>query len=353
MNKNIGLLNFWGWNRGLSYLALCHVKMLQDKYDVYILKQGTNPINEEFKSVKAQITEYPNYIVDKEFFKNWIITNKLDAIIYYEYKQWNSDSNELVKLARSLGVKTYGHLAMERFDVSQTYDYDRILAPTISFERFMRVNKCRNFTYVPFSIDLNEFPITKREENKQFIFLHPGGWGGVGNRKNTEVVIKAFELLNRDDTQLIVTSQKQLNLRNLPKNVEIIDRDLTRQEMIDLYYKADATLLPNKWDTINIPILESLAAGTPVITSNVPPMNEFVRDCLNGYLCNPEMVNVPNISVYAAIIDPMELKKKMEIMLNKTTYEIIQKNSRRIVETLYDLNNNKNYLLSFLEMDLK
>jgi len=66
--KRIGMLSYWGIGRGLAYVTLGYVKMLQDDYDIFIFKQGDNKINKEFKNVNVKITEYPHYIVPREKF---------------------------------------------------------------------------------------------------------------------------------------------------------------------------------------------------------------------------------------------------------------------------------------------
>jgi len=191
----------------------------------------------------------------------------------------------------------------------------------------------------------------ERNKNEKFTFFHPGGFGGYLNRKNTWAVIEAFESLDKaDECKLIITSQKTLQFnREVHPNIEIINKDLSRKELIGLYYKADAIVLPSKWETVGLPILESLASGTPVITSNIPPMNEFIKEGLNGYLCTPTITRYQGVSVSVAEVDPVEIKKKMEnIMANELLYEVLCKNSRKIVEDLYDAEKNKKYFLEML-----
>lgn len=355
----LGWLSYWGFGRGLAYMTRCFAQMVQDDYDVFILKQGDNEIADDFKHVKATITEYPGYLVPKEFFINWVKRNKLDAVLFSEYDQWGKDPNDLIKTTKELGIKAYAsYLTLEKFKPEQCKYYDRIFCPTVTGERFLRKNKIRNFTYLPYSIDLNEFPKKEKVLNEKFTFFHPGGWGGIHNRKNTDVVIKAFQLLREeyDNIKLIITSQKPLDKdKELLKqfDIEIIDKNLTRQELIDLYYKADISVLPSKWESIGLPILESMAAGVPVITSKVPPMCEFVIDCVNGYTCNPDMTRYADISIGVAEIDHKELKKRMEISMNKDIYPLLSKNARNVIERLYDLEKNKKYFLEFLEKDLK
>jgi len=352
--KRIGFLSYFGFPRGLAYGTLMYCKMLQEDYDIYILKQGLNPISEEFKSVKVNITEYPEYIVDKKFFTNWIKENKLDAVVFNEYKQWTNEPDNLVQVAKSLGARTYGYLVLEKLDKKQTDDYDRIIAPTVSYMRSMRFNKVRHFTYIPHSIDLTEFPKTMEvKRSDKFTFFHPAGYGGFLERKNTSNVIRAFEALDTTDAKLIITTQKKLEPVKVPNGVELISRNLSRKELIEIYYKSDAVVLPSKWETVGFPILEALAAGKPVITTNVPPMNEFIRVGLNGYLCGADFVTYPEIKIKAAEVGMHPIKVNMENMMNKDLYPMLSRNSRYIAEKIYDLEKNKKYFLEFLKKDLK
>ena len=353
--KRIGFVSYWGFGRGQAYLSLSYVKMLIPEYEVHVFKQGTNPIAEEF-DVDVNIMEYPAYHIDPSVFKTWIEANKLDAVVFFEYNQWEKDGNNLVQLAKDCGAKTYGWLVWEKWTKAEDYkDYDRLIASTTTFERWFRRNKIRKFTYLPFSIDLKEFP--KPEEKKpkdKFVFFHPGGFGGVHSRKNTDAVIEAFEQLDRDDAKLIITSQKPLQFsRELHPNIEVINKDLSRKEMIDLYYQADCTLLPSKWESIGIPILESLAAGTPVIVPNAPPMNEFIRPGMNGYLVSGDFANYPDIGIQGIDVSANALRNAMIIMMNKMLYTVLSRNSRYIIEEIYDLEKNKKHFLDFLEKDLK
>jgi len=358
IKKKIGFLSFWGNTRGLPYITLAYVKMLQGEYDIHILKQGTNEINPEFKTVDVNITEVPNYNVDKEVFKKWIVDNKIDVCIFNEYNQWSNDGQNLIAEANDLGVKTYGYLVWEKFTNKEDYkDYERIRAPNVSYKRFLRQEKVRNFTYLPYSIDLSEFPEKnwkeKRDETKPFTFLHIGGCLGVKERKNTKNVIEAFRMLNTPNTKLIVTTQLDIKeVKGLPDNVDFISKDLTREEVIKYYYEADCVVLPSKWETVGIPILESLASGVPVITTDYPPMNEFINNGTNGYLCKPKLVRYEGININVAEVDPIEIKQKMENVMNLLLLPILKNNSRYIVEESYSLEKNKKYFLDFLKKEL-
>lgn len=349
----MGFVSYWGRGCGLAYTTLCYCKMLKDDYNIYILKQGLNSISEDFKTVDVNITEYPSYIINPEVFKLWVTENKLDAVVFDEYKQWTDESDNLVKLAKELGVKTYGILVDERFKPEQTKDYDRILVRTRTGERLMRKNKVRHFTYIPQSIDLNEFPKKESVKNDKFTFLHTGGHLGVKNRKGTELVLEAFKKLNRDDCKLIITAQNYFNDKDLPKNVTVINKELTRKELIELYNSCDTTVFPSRWETIGIGIIESLAANKPVITTDYSPMNEFIQHGKNGFLIKAEETYDSEISVPVMECDINSIKINMENILNEFIYESMKTKCRKTIEDNYDTEKTKHYLLDFLKEDLK
>ena len=353
--KRIGFVSYWGFARGLAYGTLIYAKMLKDEYDIFILKQGTNPIAEEFKTVDVDVTEYPSYVVDKETFANWIIDNNLDAVVFNEYGQWVEDKDNLPNLAKNLGCRVYGYLVMERFHSDQTLEYDRIIAPTASYVKFMRANKVRHFTYIPHSVDFKEFSGYKKMKNEKFVFFHPGGYGGVKDRKNTDAVVQAFLRLDNPDTELIITSQKPLKEKyaGLSDRITVIDEPLSRDNLLKFYFQADAVVLPSKWETVGLPIIESLAAAVPVITTDIPPMNEFIRVGMNGYLCSPDMVTYSEIAIKVAEVSPLKIKTNMENIMNKDIYPMLAKNAKYVAEKLYNLENNKHYFLDFLKEDLK
>lgn len=347
--KNIGFLSYWGWSRGMAYVTLCYAKMIKDDHNVFILKQGINETLPEF-NIGINVEEHDSKNITAKIFSDWLTKNKIDIVIFNEYNQWTKDPNELIQVAKKFGVKTFGYLVMERFEPKQVYEYDRIICPTKSVCRVMRQHKIRHFSYVPFSIDLTEFPNdTERNVNKKFTFFHPGGWGGVYNRKNTEIVIEAFEQLDDDNTELIITSLKPLQFnRELRSNIKIINKDLSRKELLEQYFRSDMIVLPSKWETVGLPIVEALASSKPVITTDVPPMNEFITNQENGYLCSNTLVKYNGISVYGAEVSPNDLKKVMVNAMNKDVINFLGRNARNNVEKLYNLEKNKKYLLELI-----
>ena len=58
-------------------------------------------------------------------------------------------------------------------------------------------------------------------------------------------------------------------------------------------------------------LLESLAVGRPVITTNVPGCNELIRENFNGFLCKPKDANSLFEKIIGFINLPFQKKKEM------------------------------------------
>jgi len=356
---NIGFLSYWGWGRGQAYVTLGYVKMLQGEHNCFVLNQVVNDFEKEkeFEEVEVSVTDVKGYFVDPEVFKMWIETNKLDAVVFNEYDQWSKDSNDLVQIARDMGCKVYGFLVLEKYKAGQAERYDRVFAPTVSSVRFYRWRKVRNFSYIPFSVDLKKHN-RLIEENEKFTFFHPGGMLGVRGRKNTRDVIEAFEYLAGDKedfgAELIITSQVSLQFnREVHPNIKFIHGNQTKEEINRLYAQADFLVYPTKWETIGIGVIEAMASGTPSIVTDIPPLNEFIIPNKNGFLVGVDLIRYPEVECMAAEIDYKELSQKMELAMNPLFTGMMKKNAKYIAEKIYNIDKNKHYMLDFLKGDLE
>ena len=356
---NFGIVGYWGYGRGNASVVLFFAKTLIPTHKVFVFNPVVTPdgkapyVEDSFKGLDVNVFDNTSgWDIDEKVFRNWIKTFKLNAILFVEYGQWFKPKVDLLQIAKEEGCKRYAFLVNEKFEKSQTDNYDRILCPNMTQVRLMRRHRVRNFTFIPYSIDLNEIKDLKVDKDDKFVFFHPAGMIGVNERKNTRKVIEAFKLLNRDDTKLKIVSQVKFDFGELPENVEIIDKSVQHIELMKYFAEADVTVYPPKWETIGIGILESLSVGTPVITTDFPPMNEYIRPNQSGLLVPIFRNKYKGINIYGADIDVVDLKNRMETSMNEFILQMMSKNAMTVVEELYDLEKNKHYLLDFLENDV-
>ena len=124
-------------------------------------------------------------------------------------------------------------------------------------------------------------------------FLFSGRWEP---RKNVVRVIRAFARFKQEtksEIQLVFSGKKTWSASEA--DAEIDNNDL-RSEIIDLgrspnhelpqlYSGATALVYPSLWEGFGLPIVEGMASGTPVITSNNSSMAEIGADA--ALLVNP------------------------------------------------------------------
>ncbi len=141
--------------------------------------------------------------------------------------------------------------------------------------------------------------------------------GSLNKRKNFMGVIKAFEMLNRDDYKLQIVGdfsenftiddkikQILLSAKN-NKNIEF-KRNVSGDELVHIYNNASIFIFPSFYEGFGLPPLEAMACGTPVITSNItslpevcadaviycdPYSNEDIKNKLESLLDNPNLQN--------------------------------------------------------------
>ena len=114
-------------------------------------------------------------------------------------------------------------------------------------------------------------------------FFHSAGMNPI--RKGTDSVIRAFQRLN-GNSKLIIHSQVNLKewLPDLSNDITSLEQsgklECIRKTITapGLYHLGDVYVYPSKLDGIGLTIIEALACGLPVITSNYAPMNEFVNN---------------------------------------------------------------------------
>ncbi|XOZ32269.1 glycosyltransferase [Halomonadaceae bacterium KBTZ08] len=138
---------------------------------------------------------------------------------------------------------------------------------------------------------ITELPIQEKQPSRdKTLFLFNAGRGGLGERRNHQVVIDAFSkvLAERDDIHFTLKTQTDLDVSPLApfrgESFTYSHRNTSYRKNLAYYRSADFSVAPSKWEGVGFAILESLYCGTPVLTTDAPPMNEWVRHQETGYL---------------------------------------------------------------------
>ena len=314
----------FGFARGVAYYARAYVKsLLKLGYEVTVLCYGGLDKEEpEFDLPIKKIYTNDFWQVDKEFFKSILDEIKPDYCMFFEYDQWKENKDNLIETCWENDVKPIAAwIAWEKlFDymVPKFKRFHKIFVPTKGQTKVFRKFGLTNSYYIPFGLDLEEFKGEHKKLNEQIIFLHNKGYDDTEfDRKNTKVVIDAYELIKDENTKLLLNSQR----------VE----ELSYEEIKRLYRGVDCFVFPSKYEGFGIPIIESIISGTPVITTNYLPMNELVEENKTGLLVDAyEYKETENIGVAQQIIDPKDLAIKMDMIKNNVVRELLYKGCERL-----------------------
>jgi glycosyltransferase involved in cell wall biosynthesis len=138
-------------------------------------------------------------------------------------------------------------------------------------------------------INTSQFlPKNTSEDTKHILFI-----GRLAQKKRVQDLLKAFDTVHQStqDVKLIIAGSgpeeaklKQLKIAlDLGSKVEFTGR-IPDEEVIQLYAKADVFVLPSVWEGHPITLLEAWGSGTPVVTTEVEGIQEYVTHRTNGYL---------------------------------------------------------------------
>lgn len=151
----------------------------------------------------------------------------------------------------------------------------------------------KKLTAIPLAYDANNFRHLQLPQKNYFLFL-----GRHNPHKNPQRLVSAFAALpNHSDYELWFAGpadprytpalQAQITELGLQPQVKFLDY-VPYAELPQLLNQAIALIFPSLWEGFGLPVLEAMACGTPVITSNLASLPEVAGDA--ALLVNPYAV---------------------------------------------------------------
>ena len=167
-------------------------------------------------------------------------------------------------------------------------------------------------------------------------------------RKNIDTILKVLDILKQRGVSVHLwkagadfNEEQTLFIRNqeLENNISYLGKP-DKSSLIQIYNAADILIAPSLHEGFGITLLEAMACGTPVITSNVSAMPEVVGDA--GVLVEPSdyrsianaAINLQKDSTYR-----QQLIEKGLTRVKKFTWENSAEQIAQIYERLMEQNN--------------
>ncbi len=135
-----------------------------------------------------------------------------------------------------------------------------------------------------------QISVTKENPDRFII----GSVGRLSEQKGYPFLLQAFPDLLREfqniELWLIGDGELRESLMEQARNLGIGDRVIfhgRKSDILQWMRKMDLFVIPSLWEGLPTVILEAMAAGVPVITTDIPGTNELVENGVTGWLVPP------------------------------------------------------------------
>lgn len=186
---------------------------------------------------------------------------------------------------------------------------------------------------VPCGVDLGMFRNMPKEnignkKLKTIIFV-----GRLHPIKGVKYLIEAMNIILQEKTVKLLIVGDGEERKNLEKQVrelyleEFVNfvGEVQNSEIPSLMNASDIFVLPSLSEALPTTILEAMAAGLPIITTNVRGLPEIVKDNENGFIIEPK--------------NPKQIAEKVLLLLeNKELWDRISRNNKEKVN-IYNFDN--------------
>lgn len=321
---NIGIVSFWR-NMGQGTLS----RHLRDAlaalgHQTFVLARPTPdyhplPGAVERDDVWRQdgVEQASAFEIPREEYLEFARRHSLDAVFCNQNYQYGP----LAALRRA-GVRTIGYFVWESFrekDAAGAREaYDCIYSLNrCTQERYGRLGIASPLLFWGLHPELLAVPAERRGGGVWFFF--PGGLQGP--RKPLAAVVAAFRRLRDPRARLLLKAQlagaeaEEADTSADPRIVRITD-DLDAAAYYRLFASADVCLGVSRWEGTGLHFFEATAFGLPMITNDVPPMNEMFRSGINARLVRSHVVGRTRSGIPSVDPDVPDLAAAIEELLD-------------------------------------
>lgn len=293
---NIGIVSHW-FNRGQGVVG----RQLRSALDelghrTFVLARPTRATNRRPAFVdrgdvwdQPDVTEASAYAIPFDEYERWAAGAELDAAFFDQNYQFE----EVAKL-RSRGLRTIGRFVWEAFAPS---DVPGALA---AYDVVYSLTACEQERYRDLGIDsprvrwgchpeLFDVPVSREDPPVRLFF--PGGF--LSKRKPLRPLLRAFAEVPEPDLRLVVKAQVPRRgdfldeMAGRDPRIEVVRDDLPAAEHLALFASCHVCVAPTRWEGLGLHLYEAIAFGQPIISTDIPPVNEVVRSGHNGILVGP------------------------------------------------------------------
>lgn len=160
--------------------------------------------------------------------------------------------------------------------------------------------------------------------------------GEMIERKNHQVIIKALGKLKRNDIYYVICGKGPLKeeLEQLSKSLGVHTVFLGfRKDIPELCNTADISAFPSQIEGLGLAGIEAMAAGVPLVSSNVHGILDYVIDGKTGYACDPD-----DVDGFAKAIDKLASSKELRESMKEACLKAVEPfEIKNALNTMWDI----------------
>jgi glycosyltransferase involved in cell wall biosynthesis len=171
-------------------------------------------------------------------------------------------------------------------------------------------NGVSSLFFEPRDSDVEQLLVDKGLKNRRYVLLP----GGLHYRKNAEMVLKAWPILLERIPDLALVIAGHNNAAYLPLPAElgksvILTGFIEDTTLRALYHGAQVVWFPSRYEGFGLPVLEAMACGAAVVTSNTTSIPEISGDA--AVLVSPYSID-ENVDALDAVIQDGQLRERLQ-----------------------------------------
>jgi len=179
-----------------------------------------------------------------------------------EYKKIKIPNSSIKYIPNGVDVKRFSKVT-DRKILREKYGIDNDI--------FLFLSVSRNHPKKGFRVLLKSIVLLKKEIDVNFKVLFVG--------KNVSLLETKVDELGIRENVILHEEVKIKSNKNEYKNLEFPSNDL-----VDIYKMSDCFVLPSLIETFGIVLVEAMAAGLPIITTNAQGCKDIIRNSRDGIM---------------------------------------------------------------------
>lgn len=257
-------------------------------------------------SLLTDVSLYPIGVPDKDlsedikelFWVNKKVNNK-DA----EIKIWHQhELTTWVTKGKRIGFPIFELTHFTPQEVNSLNHCDHLFIPSKWAQKIVEQHVLIPTSVIPLGVDLNIFNSLNNINRQETIFFNCGKWE---KRKGHDVIIECFNsaFTQKDNVELWLMcdnpflkdgGQSWVNLCKqspLGNKIKIIPRQPTQKNVYNIMRQVDCGVFPARAEGWNLELLELMACGKQVITTNYSAHTEFCNEN------NSKLIEIDNLEL--------------------------------------------------------